>query len=39
MRWLRGGGIAGFIVRRVLLGVLVLFLVSVDRLRLDAGPR
>jgi peptide/nickel transport system permease protein len=29
MRWLRPGGIAGFIVRRVLLGVLVLFLVSV----------
>lgn len=29
MRWLRGGGIAGFIVRRVLLGILVLFLVSV----------
>jgi len=29
MRWLRLGGIAGFIVRRLLLGVLVLFLVSV----------
>jgi len=29
MRWLRWGGIAGFIVRRVLLGILVLFLVSV----------
>ena len=29
MRWLRGGGIAGFIVRRLLLGLLVLFLVSV----------
>ena len=29
MRWLRHGGIAGFIVRRLLLGVLVLFLVSV----------
>jgi peptide/nickel transport system permease protein len=29
MRWLRPGGIAGFIVRRVLLGLLVLFLVSV----------
>ena len=29
MRWLRGGGIGGFILRRVLLGVLVLFLVSV----------
>ena len=28
MRWLRHGGIAGFIVRRLLLGVLVLFLVS-----------
>ena len=28
MRWLRHGGLAGFIVRRVLLGVLVLFLVS-----------
>src|SRR3954470_1136580 len=29
MRWMRGGGIAGLIVRRLLLGVLVLFLVSV----------
>ena len=29
MRFLRGGGIAGFIIRRVLLGLLVLFLVSV----------
>ena len=29
MKWLRGGGIAGFIVRRLLLGLLVLFLVSV----------
>jgi peptide/nickel transport system permease protein len=29
MKWLRLGGIAGFIVRRLLLGVLVLFLVSV----------
>jgi peptide/nickel transport system permease protein len=29
MRWLRHGGIAGFIVRRLLLGILVLFLVSV----------
>jgi peptide/nickel transport system permease protein len=29
MKFLRGGGIAGFIVRRVLLGLLVLFLVSV----------
>ncbi|HET7432914.1 MAG TPA: ABC transporter permease [Nocardioides sp.] len=29
MRFLRGGGIAGFIIRRLLLGVLVLFLVSV----------
>jgi peptide/nickel transport system permease protein len=29
MDWLRHGGIAGFIVRRLLLGVLVLFLVSV----------
>jgi peptide/nickel transport system permease protein len=29
MKWLRGGGIGGFIVRRVLLGILVLFLVSV----------
>jgi peptide/nickel transport system permease protein len=29
MKFLRGGGIAGFILRRVLLGVLVLFLVSV----------
>jgi peptide/nickel transport system permease protein len=29
MRWLRGGGIGGFIVRRVLLGLLTLFLVSV----------
>ncbi len=29
MKWLRGGGIAGFILRRVLLGILVLFLVSV----------
>ncbi|HZM25894.1 MAG TPA: ABC transporter permease [Gemmatimonadales bacterium] len=29
MRWLRGGGISGFIVRRVLLGLLTLFLVSV----------
>ena len=28
MRWLRHGGLAGFIVRRLLLGVLVLFLVS-----------
>jgi peptide/nickel transport system permease protein len=29
MRWLRGGGLAGFIVRRLMLGVLVMFLVSV----------
>lgn len=29
MAWLRGGGIAGFIVRRLLLGLLVMFLVSV----------
>jgi peptide/nickel transport system permease protein len=29
MRFLRGGGIAGFILRRLLLGILVLFLVSV----------
>jgi peptide/nickel transport system permease protein len=29
MKWLRGGGIGGFILRRVLLGLLVLFLVSV----------
>jgi len=29
MRWLRGGGIAGFMMRRLLLGLLVLFLVSV----------
>ena len=29
MNWLRGGGIWGFIVRRILLGILVLFLVSV----------
>jgi len=29
MNWLRLGGIAGFIVRRLMLGVLVLFLVSV----------
>src|SRR5919112_4842018 len=29
MKWFRGGGIAGFIVRRLLLGVLVLALVSV----------
>ena len=29
MTWLRGGGIAGFIVRRLLLGLLVMFLVSV----------
>ncbi|HEX3906407.1 MAG TPA: ABC transporter permease [Mycobacteriales bacterium] len=29
MNWLRGGGIAGFIVRRLLLAVVVLFLVSV----------
>ncbi len=29
MKWLRGGGIAGFIVRRLLLGVLVLLLVSI----------
>ena len=29
MKFLRGGGIAGFIIRRVLLGLLVLFLVSV----------
>jgi peptide/nickel transport system permease protein len=29
MTWLRGGGIAGFIVRRLLLGALVLFLVSI----------
>jgi peptide/nickel transport system permease protein len=29
MKFLRGGGIAGFIIRRLLLGVLVLFLVSV----------
>ena len=29
MRWLRGGGISGFVVRRVLLGLLTLFLVSV----------
>jgi len=29
MRWLRGGGISGFIVRRILLGLLTLLLVSV----------
>jgi len=29
MKWLRGGGIGGFIVRRLLLGLLVMFLVSV----------
>ncbi len=29
MKWLRHGGIAGFIVRRLLLGILVLFLVSI----------
>lgn len=29
MRWLRGGGISGFVIRRLLLGILVLFLVSV----------
>src|SRR3954451_14452093 len=29
MKWFRGGGIAGFIFRRLLLGLLVLFLVSV----------
>jgi peptide/nickel transport system permease protein len=29
MRWLRQGGIAGFIIRRLLLGVLVLVLVSI----------
>src|SRR3954447_2585150 len=30
MRWLRGGGgMAGFIIRRLLLGLLVMFLVSV----------
>jgi peptide/nickel transport system permease protein len=29
MKWLRGGGIGGFIVRRILLGVLVMFLVSI----------
>src|SRR3954462_12672380 len=29
MSWLRHGGIAGFIVRRLLLGLLVMFLVSV----------
>ncbi len=29
MKFLRGGGIAGFIIRRLLLGLLVLFLVSV----------
>ncbi len=29
MRWLRAGGIGGFIVRRLLLGLLVLFFVSV----------
>ena len=29
MRWLRGGGVAGFIVRRLLLGLLVMFLVSI----------
>lgn len=29
MKWLSGGGIWGFIVRRLLLGILVLFLVSV----------
>ncbi len=29
MKWLRGGGIGGFIVRRILLGLLVLFLVSI----------
>ena len=29
MKWLRGGGITGFIIRRLLLGVLVLFLVSI----------
>ena len=29
MRWLRGGGISGFVVRRVLLGLLTLFFVSV----------
>jgi peptide/nickel transport system permease protein len=29
MKWLRGGGITGFIIRRLLLGLLVMFLVSV----------
>src|SRR3954447_10509489 len=29
MKWFRGGGIAGFIFRRLLLGLLVMFLVSV----------
>jgi peptide/nickel transport system permease protein len=29
LKWLRGGGIGGFIVRRLLLAVLVLFLVSI----------
>jgi peptide/nickel transport system permease protein len=29
MKWLRGGGIGGFVVRRLLLGLLVMFLVSV----------
>src|SRR4051812_20434813 len=29
MKWLRGGGITGFIVRRLLLGLLVMFLVSI----------
>src|SRR3954471_13912135 len=29
MKWLRGGGIAGFIVRRLLLGLLVMLLVSI----------
>ena len=29
MKWLRGGGIVGFIIRRILLGLLVMFLVSI----------
>ena len=29
MRFLRGGGIAGFVIRRVLLGLLVMLLVSI----------
>jgi peptide/nickel transport system permease protein len=29
MKWLRGGGITGFVIRRLLLGLLVMFLVSV----------